>query len=146
MILIYMKYLSRFNEIKMNISNMEDICIEFAEWVGINTFNGQYMMHEIGGSGIHTWRLNNNNRILTNQIHQEFCDSRGIEFSIPQKILYWDKKFEPTNFIEFIGEKNLFYYRWSYKGIRQESYWTDYKFKYKLSTKDLFKEFLNTKP
>ena len=26
---------------------MKEICIEFAEWVGINTFDGGYMRHEI---------------------------------------------------------------------------------------------------
>lgn len=126
---------------------MEDICIEFAEWVGINTFNGQYMVHDITKNGVHTWQLNyEDDYILTFRLYQKFCDMKNIEFTIPQKILYWDKKFEPTSFVEFIARKWLFYFRHTSYGVRQESYWTDSKFKYKLSTKDLFKEFLNTKP
>jgi hypothetical protein len=124
---------------------MKEICIEFAEWVGINTFDGSYMRHEINSRGIHTWRLyNEHDYIMTNNLYQKFCDSKGIEFTIPQKISYWDGKFEPTNFVEYIGKRGLFYYRWSYKGVSQEPYWTKsgkHMGKLKFNTEELWNEF-----
>lgn len=123
---------------------MEDICIEFAEWVGINTFDYRYarMRHEINSRGFHRWALDDHyDYIMTNNLYEKFCDSKGIEFTIPQRMLYWDKKFEPTNFVEFIGNKKIFYYRWTYKGIQQDPYWTDYKFKNKYTTNELWKLF-----
>ena len=117
---------------------MKEICIEFAEWVGTNTFDGSYMRHEINSRGIHKWRLYNEyDYIMTNNLYQKFCDEKDIEFTIDQKILYWDGKFEPTNFIQWIGKNNYFYYRWSYKGVPQESYWTE-------SGKNMGREKFNT--
>ena len=105
---------------------MKEICIEFAEWVGINTFDGMYMKHEINSRGTHFWRLYNEyDYIITNNLYQKFCDSKGIKFTIDQKILSWEGKFEPTSFVEWIGKKGVFYYRWSYKGVPQEPYWTE---------------------
>ena len=121
---------------------MKEICIEFAVWVGINTFDGSYMRHEINSSGMHKWRLYNEyDYIMTNNLYQKFCDSKGIEFTIPQKISYWDGKFEPTNFVEYIGKKGLYYYRWSYKGVTQESYWTK-SGKEKFNTNELWDDFI----
>lgn len=122
---------------------MKEICIEFAEWVGINTFDYRYgrMRHEISGMGSHIWALDNQyDWIFTNNLYQKFCDSKGIEFTIDQKILYWDGKFEPTNFVEYIGERGLYYYRWSYKGVPQESYWTK-SGKEKFNTNELWDVF-----
>ena len=78
--------------------------------------------------------------IMTNNLYQKFCDSKGIEFTIPQKISYWDGKFEPTNFAEYVGKKGLYYYRWSYKGVQQESYWTK-SGKEKFNTNELWDDF-----
>ena len=121
---------------------MKEICIEFAEWVGTNTFDGSYMRHEINSRGIHKWRLYNEyDYIMTNNLYQKFCDEKDIEFTIDQKILYWDGKFEPTNFVEYIGKKGLYYYRWSYKGVTQESYWTK-SGKEKFNTNELWDDFI----
>jgi hypothetical protein len=61
------------------------------------------MKHEINSRGMHKWRLyNEHDYIMTNNLYQKFCDNKGIEFTIPQKISYWDGKFEPTNFIELL--------------------------------------------
>lgn len=107
---------------------MKEICIEFAEWVGTNTLDYRLgrMRHEINDRGFHKWALDDHyDWIFTNNLYQKFCDSKGVEFTINQKILYWDGKFEPANFVESIGKNNYFYYRWTYCGVTQKPYWTE---------------------
>lgn len=72
------------------------------------------------------------------------CDSKNIEFTIPEKILYWDGKFEPTNFIEYIGKNGYWFYKWSYNGVQQKPYWTK-SGKEKLTTTELWDNFLKLK-
>ena len=118
---------------------MKEICIEFVEWVGTNTFDPRYggMAHYINSKGLHMWSLDHSREIFTNNLYQKFCDIKGIEFTISQKILYLDGKFVPTKFIEYIGKKGYCYYRYSYKGVQQKPYWTK-------SGKDMGKEKFNT--
>lgn len=122
-----------------------ELIIDFAEWVGINTFDGMYMRHEVSdNTGIHKWKLyNESDYISTNKLYQKFCDIKGIEFTSEQKILYYDNKFELTNFIEYIGNRNLFYFCSSYNGTLNEPYWTKYNGKCKFTTNELYKDFKN---
>lgn len=97
------------------------------------------MKHDIGSTGIHSWRLyNESDYIYTHILYQKFCYIMDIDFTIDQKILYWDKSFEPTNFIEYIGKLDLFYYRSNYNGVPNEPYWTKYNGKGRFNTNDLY--------
>lgn len=120
----------------LNSNKMKsEICIEFAEWVGMNTFP-----HDISINGIYRWRLyKNNNYIMTNDLYEKFCNIKNIKFTIQEQLLEYQGKFEPTNFIEYISKRGLFYYMWSYKGVTQEPYWTTGKNKYR--TDELYNDF-----
>lgn len=102
-------------------------------WVEVDQYGGE-------GQGDSWWSVKyfpDHSEIFTNNLYQKFCDIKGIEFTISQKILYWDGKFEPTKFMEYIGKKGYCYYRYSYKGVPQKPYWTK-------SGKDMGKEKFNT--
>jgi hypothetical protein len=121
---------------------MKELCIKFAEWVGIKTFTGTRMYYEIGSSGIFRWKIYNEEReIQTHELYQKFCDEFKIEFTISQKILYWDNEFQPTNFVEFIAKKNLFYFRSSYEGNPLPTIWTNKKGNPQLTTLQLWEIF-----
>jgi hypothetical protein len=127
---------------------MKEISIKFAEWVGINTLDSRYgrMKHEISRGGFHKWALDNHyDYMMTNKLYQKFCDSKGIEFTIPQKISQWDGEFEPTNFIEWIAKNNFFYLRVNdTRTSIIEEFWTKSgkdMGKLKFNTEELWNEF-----
>lgn len=121
---------------------MKEICIQFAEWVGTNTFNGRFMMHETSSIGVHKWRMfNESNFLTTDKLYQKFCDSKKFDFTVEQKLLYLNGELEPVNFVEYITKRNLWFYRWTFKGVLKKSYWTKNN-KKKFDTNQLWNDFI----
>jgi hypothetical protein len=121
---------------------MKEISIIFAEWVGVKTFNGRYMHYDVSKSGISRWKIyNEDEEISTHELYQKFCDQHDSEFRMSQKILYWDGEFQPTNFVEYVAKKGLFYYKSSYKGVAMDPIWTNKKGSIQLTTSQLWEKF-----
>lgn len=122
---------------------MKDLSIKFAEFVGIETFDGRYMRHDVVNSNSHIWKLYYEHEyIRTMVLYQRFCDKNNLIFSLYDKLLSYENKFVPILFSEYIGDEDLFYFRYEFNGIYQTPYWTNSGRRLKLSTEELFNKFL----
>ena len=122
--------------------NMKELSIKFAEWVGINTFDGRYMRHDVTSRGNHIWKLYYEpNEIRTSELYKKFCTKHDLMYSIEQRLQSIESKFIPILFMEYIGNEYLFYKRVKYKDTELTPYWTNQGRKLNLSTGQLFDKF-----
>lgn len=120
---------------------MKELAIKFAEWVGINTFDGRYIRHDVT-KNFHVWKLYyEHNYICTHGLYQKFCDKNKLTFSNEQQLLSIEDKFIPILFMEYIGDEYLFYKRVKYKDTELAPHWTNQSRKLNLSTEQLFEMF-----
>lgn len=121
---------------------MKELSIKFAEWVGINTFDGRYMRHDVTSSGTHIWKLYYAPEyIMTMWLYLEFCSKNSIVLTDEQRLLSITNKFIPILFMEYIGNEYLFYKRVKYKDTELTPHWTNQSRKLNLSTEQLFDKF-----
>jgi hypothetical protein len=131
-------------------------CLEFVEWAAIKLFDPRYMVisHYIGkvdtdfynsiGMKVDPYMYNLNGEEINGlKLYKIFCEDNGLTLSKRDKLNYYEMKLIPLEFLKFILNKKLFLFKYKIHSVEQEPYWTNGKSKDKITTSDLYKEFIN---